>query len=228
MQESSVCAHLQAPVHDSFYLRHLHLNVWHCVVHEHDTTFNVNGWQIHQCGNKCPSTRFKQGWMWAVYLSPYWSLIVDSQLSIADWWEYLYGTWSFEKCGPGLINVTLHCNIYYKQTSTFVLIEDCRQWVLRCRDQPTFRDGLGTLSMLFSCCARPETKRCHILHVSAWRGSNACATIGPNDIFPHVVWTGMYFCLFDVAAFIHNMNSWTCENVPPEGRRRQYWGQTQQ
>ena len=39
MQESSVCAHLQAPVHVSFDMRHLHLNVWHCFVHEYDPTF---------------------------------------------------------------------------------------------------------------------------------------------------------------------------------------------
>ena len=38
IQESGVCAHLQARVHISLDLRHLHLNVWQTVVHEHDTT----------------------------------------------------------------------------------------------------------------------------------------------------------------------------------------------
>ena len=62
MQESRVCAHLQAPVHISFDMRHLHLNVWHCVVHEHDTTpkqlSGMAGRDI-SVGTSCPSTNFQ-------------------------------------------------------------------------------------------------------------------------------------------------------------------------
>lgn len=62
MQESRVCTHLQAPVHNSFDLRHLHLNVWQRVVHEHDTTskqLSGTAGRDVSVGMSFPSTRFQ-------------------------------------------------------------------------------------------------------------------------------------------------------------------------
>ncbi len=131
--------------------------------------------------------------LWAVCLSPYWSLVVDS-LSMALALS---------------INVTPHYNIPYKQTRTFVLIEDCHQWVLRCQDQPTFRDGLGTLSMLFSWCAQPETKRCHIL----WVHGEEATPVQPSDqkIFFHTL-CGLE-CTFVCLMWLLSSIIWTAELV---------------
>ena len=62
IQESGVCAHLQARVHISLDLRHLHLNVWQPVVHEHDTTskqLSGTAGRDISVGTSCPSVSFQ-------------------------------------------------------------------------------------------------------------------------------------------------------------------------
>ena len=64
-QESGLCAHLQARVHISLDLRHMHLNVWQPVAHEHDTTSKqlsgTAGSNI-SVGTRCPFISF-QPWV---------------------------------------------------------------------------------------------------------------------------------------------------------------------